>query len=146
MVYDDTRGVTLLFGGVAGDPFKEDTWAWDGSTWAQLPISGPSACGGHAMVYNSASETALLYGGQTLFERSSETWELGTRAGDFDCDGDADLSDLKVLCDCLHGPEVVAPPPGCSSESFRRADLARDGDVDLHDFSLFEQEFTGPLP
>jgi cysteine-rich repeat protein len=39
LVYDDTDGVTVRFGGFYDDGlarFHDDTWAWDGTTWREL--------------------------------------------------------------------------------------------------------------
>ena len=55
--------------------------------------------------------------------------------GDFDVDGDVDLSDFDVLIGCLSGPGVRAPL-GCA-----RASLDGDVDVDLADFALFQAHF-----
>ena len=57
--------------------------------------------------------------------------------GDFDVDGDVDLSDFDVLIGCLSGPGVRAPL-GCA-----RASLDGDVDVDLADFAFFQAAFPG---
>jgi hypothetical protein len=64
--------------------------------------------------------------------------------GDFDDDDDVDLSDYEQFRGCLNGPNVTAPPPGCSPEQFIRADLDADGDCDLADAAAFADRFTGP--
>jgi len=60
--------------------------------------------------------------------------------GDFDGDGDVDLSDFLVFQQCFGGsnnPPAPTCPPGVD------ADLDGDGDVDLADFLIFQQNFTG---
>ncbi|HNU43663.1 MAG TPA: FG-GAP repeat protein, partial [Phycisphaerae bacterium] len=57
--------------------------------------------------------------------------------GDFDGDGDVDLSDYAFFADCLEGP-LVSCPPECEP-----ADLDGDLDVDLADFAAFQAAFTG---
>ena len=57
--------------------------------------------------------------------------------GDIDEDGDVDLEDHAILVDCLAGPDVTDPPPGCGAGDFARADLDPDGDVDLKDGGVF---------
>jgi len=60
--------------------------------------------------------------------------------GDFDGDGDVDLSDFTVFQLCFGGssnPPAPTCPPGVN------ADLDGDGDVDLADFLIFQQNFTG---
>jgi hypothetical protein len=79
MAYDAARGVTVLFGGQNADlatPINAQTWEWNGITWTQRLVSGPSARYLHSMVYDAARGVTVLFGGQlangTL---SSETWE-----------------------------------------------------------------------
>jgi len=60
--------------------------------------------------------------------------------GDFDCDGDVDLSDFTVFQLCFGGSNNP-PAPTCSPGV--DADMDGDGDVDLADFLIFQQNFTG---
>jgi len=66
-------------------------------------------------------------------------------AGDIDGDGDVDLDDFREFAECMAGPDVAAPPGGCTQGEFSRADIDTDSDVDLGDFAGFQQVFTGPL-
>ena len=62
--------------------------------------------------------------------------------GDFDNDGDVDLSDFSQFSLCFGGanlPPAGSCPPGVD------ADFDDDGDVDLGDFATFSLNFTGPL-
>lgn len=62
--------------------------------------------------------------------------------GDFDGDGDVDVSDFGAFGQCFGGafnPPALACPMGVD------ADLDDDGDVDTGDFALFSQNFTGSL-
>jgi len=66
----------------------------------------------------------------------------GPLPGDFDGDGDVDLSDFVTFQLCFGGsnnPPAATCPPGVD------ADLDGDGDVDLADFLIFQQNFTGSL-
>ena len=72
----------ILFGGAAGNlSFSSDTWAWDGTSWAQkLPQTSPPARYSHAMAYDAAHGQIVLFGGNDPNHVNSEfddtwTWE-----------------------------------------------------------------------
>ncbi len=65
---------------------------------------------------------------------------------DLDGDGDVDEADFALLLDCIAGPDILIPPPGCDPADFAACNLDRDGDVDLADVLIFQPQFTGPLP
>ena len=65
--------------------------------------------------------------------------------GDFDLDGDVDLSDFATFALCYAGAAVTTPPPGCTTEEFETTDLDGDLDVDLSDFATFALNYTGAL-
>lgn len=69
MTYDAAREVSVLFGGNPDAtelaPFG-DTWTWDGAAWTELEVEGPPARVGHAMAYDDAAETVVLFGGAGL--------------------------------------------------------------------------------
>jgi len=82
MAYDSTRRVTVLFGGEiaqTGDavlpPLCAETWLFDGYDWMPADAKGPSARKYHQMVYDSARERFVMFGG---FETKPlrDTWEL----------------------------------------------------------------------
>lgn len=58
--------------------------------------------------------------------------------GDTNDDQLVDLLDLGAFYSCLHGPDTVSPGAFC-----RLLDLDCDGDVDIADFSRFQESFTG---
>jgi hypothetical protein len=67
MAFDETRGVTVLFGGVSGkqNTVLSDTWTWDGVNWKQQqPTASPPPRVGHVMAYDSARRVVLLQGGE----------------------------------------------------------------------------------
>jgi len=73
MAYDSARGVTVLFG---GDRDDGKTWEWDGASWTERNITGPSPRWEHAMVYDSARRVSVLFGGG-LGPEKGDTWDLG---------------------------------------------------------------------
>jgi len=76
MVFDNARGVALLFGGLTSDyQYAGDTWAWDGVAWTQEPAAvDPAPRAAHAMAFDNGRNVAVLFGGYAgSFNR--ETWE-----------------------------------------------------------------------
>ena len=53
MVYDEVRGVSVLFGGDAGG---DETWEWDGSDWTMVANTEPRSRYTHAMSYDKARQ------------------------------------------------------------------------------------------
>lgn len=80
IVYDAGSGRVILFGGVdeARTKHFDDTWAYhsDTNTWTELePDVSPSVRGWHAMVYSTAAERIILFGGGPSRQQfKSETW------------------------------------------------------------------------
>ena len=62
-----------------------------------------------------------------------------------ECDGNVDLNDYATFADCLSGPDVMPDPPlpVTPSTCLDTFDADGDDDVDLSDFALFQQGFTG---
>ena len=79
-------GKTILFGGVnatSGAPFPVDndkTWAWDGTNWTELTITGtrPPARERARLAYDSLREVCVLVGGMHYSngQTRNDTWEL----------------------------------------------------------------------
>jgi hypothetical protein len=69
LAYNTVADRTILFGGLAyeGSAGELETWSYDYSTntWTKLePAENPGRCTRHAMAYSSASDGAILFGGQ----------------------------------------------------------------------------------
>lgn len=86
MAYDEARGVTVLFGGFlcdsafcspGGGPLHfGDTWEWDGTTWTEHIVPGPSARWLHAMTYDPVRQRVVLHGGRHPFgQQLMDLWE-----------------------------------------------------------------------
>ena len=85
MVYVPVTTHTILFGGsTAVDnggtklPYElNDTWDWNGTIWTQLfPLHVPTARYGHVMVWDSARNRIVMFGGRTGNAKSdlNDTW------------------------------------------------------------------------
>ncbi len=81
MAYDAARGVGVLFGGATSGIYLDDTWEWDGTTWAEIlpePDPRPATRAGHTMAYDSDRQVTVLFGGWNG-TKHSDTWEwIGT--------------------------------------------------------------------
>ncbi|OGR12020.1 MAG: hypothetical protein A2341_06825 [Deltaproteobacteria bacterium RIFOXYB12_FULL_58_9] len=86
MAYDYNLGKIILFGGgQTGAPSScspttgsacGDTWSWDGATWVNLGIAGPSSRSGHAMAFDFSRNRLILFGGARGLTEYNETWAL----------------------------------------------------------------------
>ena len=61
--------------------------------------------------------------------------------GDFDDDGDIDLTDFERFTKCLGAP---VPKGGCPVNLWMCTDVNRNGTIDLYDFSAFATRFGQP--
>ncbi len=90
MVYNPTDSTILLFGGsdTCSSAFA-DSWVYDGVTWEEANVGGPTARHLYAMAFDGLRDEFVLFGGFTTWNRGSadpkeysgETWSYGTRAG-----------------------------------------------------------------
>jgi len=80
LAYDAAVGKSVLFGGLSGPQatLMNDTWTWDGAHWAQHgPPGSPPPRQDASMVYDTAQQVVLLYGGQGASEPNrylADTW------------------------------------------------------------------------
>jgi len=80
MVYVDSTDQIILFGGAREGSPLNDMWAFDhvANTWIELkPENPPGPRAYHAMVYDSAADKIVLFGGGPNWERidlTNETW------------------------------------------------------------------------
>ena len=61
---------------------------------------------------------------------------------DFDQSGTVDFADWQVFAGCLFGPET--PNGGCFIGNFADSDVDKDGDADMHDFSVLQMLINAP--
>ena len=77
MAYDPAIGQVLLFGGQSSSGNLGDSWAWNGTTWAQLaPTTSPSARDNGALAYDSATSQMVFFSGYTT-TYVNQTWLIG---------------------------------------------------------------------
>ena len=79
LAYHAAMGKTILVGGGIGTVTLADTWAWDGHTWTRLAdLPEPQGVGvySHAMAYDARRKRLVLFGGMTIDEPQSITYEL----------------------------------------------------------------------
>jgi hypothetical protein len=74
MAWDPNLGQIVLYGGFDGTQYRDDTWAWDGDSWEQLDVVGPTNRGHAAFASHPASAHLVLYGGHDATVPLDETW------------------------------------------------------------------------
>ena len=63
------------FGGFDGTSYLNDTWSFDGTTWAQIATqSAPPARTAAEMTYDSVSQKVVLFGGYDGTNYLGDTW------------------------------------------------------------------------
>jgi hypothetical protein len=138
LVYDSTRGVTVLYGGDTGDAnaFYSDTWEWDGEAWKLVCAEGDPCAGGltgrsnQSMVYDRERGKVVMFGGcKTMVgpspwvctDFSDETWEwdgltwvqvCGTGTG---CSGPSGRMGHAMAFDSIDNTVILHA--GCTSYS-----------------------------
>lgn len=80
MVWDQGRQRVLVTGGytyTSQSVLYADLWAYDGTTWAQVPATPPSPPPrtDHGFVYDPRRGRGLLFGGRSFFESYNDTWQ-----------------------------------------------------------------------
>jgi hypothetical protein len=76
MAYDSARSRTVMFGGRTGPQnYVNETWEWDGTSWALLsPAASPAARGYAAIAYDPVRQRTVMSGG-TGYSGPNQTWE-----------------------------------------------------------------------
>jgi hypothetical protein len=77
MANDPAVGGVLLFGGFDATTIFNDTWVWNGVSWASIhPTVSPSARDA-TIAYVSAVHAVILFGGYDGTTWLNETWKFG---------------------------------------------------------------------
>lgn len=77
MAYDESRSVTVMFGGKFSNDRLSDVWELDGHSWALQSIAGPVPAGryGHVMAYDPNRRAVMMVGGIVASPTAkAETW------------------------------------------------------------------------
>lgn len=86
MVWDESRGKVVLFGGTDAGGRADDTWEWDDAddTWTLLASSGPAERNNAGLFYDMTSKRVVLFGGElgTAPQQAADTWLYHARGGD----------------------------------------------------------------
>lgn len=78
MVYDDSLGEVIMFGGYSKEIYgwNNDMWRWDGTRWELVTQNStrPAARSSQGMVYDTSRQEILLFGGAVNGYPNNETW------------------------------------------------------------------------
>jgi hypothetical protein len=66
MAYDIRDGSLVLFGGATSDEVRGDTWVWKSGKWRRAGAPGPDPRTFPALVYDSARDEIVLFGGNRV--------------------------------------------------------------------------------
>jgi len=112
MVYDPVTTHSVLFGGTTAlDPSTRvsyefsDTWDWNGTIWTQLfPLHNPPARFAHVMVYDSARDRIVVFGGRTGNSKQdlNDTWVF--KNGDWTQIDTPTAPPARLLADAVYDP------------------------------------------
>ena len=80
MVYDDTLGKIVLFGGHDAAGARDDTWLYDGARWEEVAApTRPEPRGSASMVFHAARDRVVLFGGDRFAPGAAaftDVWEF----------------------------------------------------------------------
>ena len=111
MTYDAASGAVVIFGGLGFN----DTWTWDGTSWAQVAdagdagcttacTDGPPATAGAQMAYDPKTHDVVLFGGSDYSDNFNDTWVLTFTAGNYSWAQVDDGSDPGCTDSCTSSP------------------------------------------
>jgi hypothetical protein len=122
MVYQERRGVMLLFGGRDSTRQRQgNTWEWDGTRWTLVATTGPEPRDFAGMAYDRRRGEAVLFGGyggvDSAFRNLDDTWLWNGRSWRrSEVPGPSPRSDPFMAYDASRGVTVMFggagnPPP-----------------------------------
>jgi len=141
MSYDSNLGQVVLFGGDSlANGRLGDTWVWDGSFWTQMEDIGPVARRDFGMVYDTAGQVTLLFGGSLAVAGQvlGDTWQWdGTEWAQLSDSGPAPRSAHAMAFDSNRNRTVLF-----GGQSNAGTFLADTWEFDGQDWT--QQQDTGP--
>jgi hypothetical protein len=123
MAYEPNLHRIVLSGGGAAnsDPFRSDTWAWDGTTWTDLTGRQPPSLMAHRLVYDDAVGRLVMLAGNrgpngaalTTWTFDGANWsQLVTKAAPEQADGIGMAYDRRAGVVVAFGGTAVLGPGG----------------------------------
>lgn len=88
LAFDSDRRTMLLFGGYDG-AYRQDTWEWNGVTWAQRSTTGPTPRAAGRLTYDAPRQEMVMFGGNNTsalrdtWVWDGVNWRLGATTGPF---------------------------------------------------------------
>jgi hypothetical protein len=76
MVYDATRGTTVMFGGVGPNGSFNETWIWDGTDWTEVfPANTPPVRYAAGFAFDAIENQSVVFAGTNeIVGNLSDTW------------------------------------------------------------------------
>src|SRR5207253_6442800 len=80
MTYDPASGKVIMFGGFDGTTYLNDTWTFDGITWARVAtLPSPPARTNAQIAYDAVTQKVVLFGGFNGRNYLGDTWRSEER-------------------------------------------------------------------
>jgi len=156
VIYSDVQGGWT---GLGNDNIDEDPLFTAGFVGCYYLSQTAAGQPGQSPCVDTGSGTAAALGLDTRTTRRDEVGDAGVvdmgyhypitgiafARGDFDRDGDVDLTDYANFNECFTGVCEDSPcvPPLYAGPCCSVGDFDDDGDIDLFDFAAFQEAFTG---
>jgi len=109
MVYDQTLKKTVLFGGFTEVNYIDETWTWDGTTWARVKKNSPTPRALAAMWFDPTLKKTVIFGGigrrtsDGRIERFNDMWS-------FDGNGWTEMKNVANPPSARYGSQVAIDP------------------------------------
>lgn len=125
---------------------NHDAFLWRQGTLMNLNDTLPSASPWHLQRALGINDHGMIVGTGTLlgFPHAFMLVPPPEVTGDFSGDGTVEASDYALFAACMNGPQQSTPPSGCTVAQFFLCDMQQDQDVDLADFTAWQNLVAAP--